>query len=241
MKNANSKTQQFSTWQWLLLSSTPFLLSLIHHITINPLVKRLGLPHYFASFINFGILFELGFVIYLGLKLTGKFTLIGAVRYRELLPWWWYPLGFVVFLVIMFSITGAMVPVSRFLRVTIFTEMSASFGRFDASPFTEPVLNLMVFGVLIVMPFSAVIEELYFRGILLPRMEHLGWWGPLISAVFWAITHIGEPWDIPAWILIFLPLIFFTKWKKNVYMITFINGMFNLLNAIGLAETTFGG
>jgi len=241
MEHTNSNTKQFSAWQWLVLSSLPMVLSLIHHITVKPLVAWLGLPPRYASFFHFGILFELGFVIYLGVKLTGRFSLMGAVQYRQPLPWWWYPLGFVIFLTVGFGIMALLAPLATFLRETFFTGVTASSTPIDASLYTQPVLIVMVIGTLIVTPLSAIIEELYFRGTLLPRMEHLGWWAPLISTIFWAATHVGQPWDIPALALMFLPMIFFTRWKKNVYMITLIHGVSNLFTAIGIAVQTIGG
>lgn len=180
------------------MSSTPMVLVLMDSVTIQPLVQWLGLPPRYASFFQFNIVFQLGFVIYLGVKLTGKFTPMGAVRYREPLPWWWYPLGFVVFLAIGFGIMALITPVATFLRGTVFTGVADSNAPIDASLYSQPVLIGLVIGTLIALPLGGIIEELYFRGTLLPRMEHLGWWAPLISAVFWAGTHVGQPWDSPA-------------------------------------------
>jgi len=241
MKNSNSNTQQFSTWQWLLLSTLPIMLALIHRLIALPLVEWLGLPPRYSTILQFNILFELGFVIYLGWKLTGKFTLMGAVRYRKPLSWWWYPLGFVVFLAIGFGIMALMTPVATFLRETVFAGVPASTDSVDASLYAQPVLVVMAIGILIFKPLGGVVEELYYRGTLLPRMESVGWWGPLISAITWAATHVGQPWDILGLTLMFLPMIYFTKWKKNVYLITLIHGVSNVFTAIAIASQVIGG
>jgi hypothetical protein len=39
----------------------------------------------------------------------------------------------------------------------------------------------------------------------MPRMERLGIWAPVLSAAFWACTHVGQPGDIPGLILIVWP------------------------------------
>ena len=41
-----------------------------------------------------------------------------------------------------------------------------------------------------------VVEELYFRGFLLPRMERLGRWAPLVNATLFSIYHFWSPWQI---------------------------------------------
>lgn len=241
METAAPETKQLSTWQWVVLSALPIVLAVISHMTIRPLVEWFGLPPRYESFVRLSLLFELGFVIYLGIKLSGRLTLKDAVRYREALPWWWYPVGFVVFLALGFGIMALSTPLATFLRETVFAGVSASTTPVDPSLYSQPVLIGLAIGTLIQLPLAAVIEELYFRGTLLPRMEGLGWWAPVISAISWAATHAGQPWDIPGLALMFLPMIFFTKWKKNVYLITLIHGVSNVFTAIAIAAQAFGG
>lgn len=62
---------------------------------------------------------------------------------------------------------------------------------------------LLAFGVIL----APVVEELYFRGYLLPRMPRsLGRWTPLVHAVLFAAYHLWTPWQIPARVLAVLPL-----------------------------------
>jgi hypothetical protein len=72
MENTAPETKQLSTWQWAVLISLPIVLALIQRATIPPILERLGLPSRYIDFIPLDILFELGFMLYLGKKLTGS-------------------------------------------------------------------------------------------------------------------------------------------------------------------------
>ena len=63
---------------------------------------------------------------------------------------------------------------------------------------------LLLLGTVIVAP---VVEELYFRGYLLPRMPHrLGRWRVPTHMVLFAAYHLWSPWLFPTRVLAILPL-----------------------------------
>jgi len=74
-----------------------------------------------------------------------------------------------------------------------------------------------------------VVEELYFRGFLLPRMEHLGRWGPLVNTTLFSLYHWWSPWQILARILGLTPTIYAVHWKKNIYLGMAVHCALNLL------------
>ena len=77
-----------------------------------------------------------------------------------------------------------------------------------------------------------VVEELYFRGFLLPRMEHLGRWGPLVNSTLFSLYHWWSPWQILARILAITPMIYAVRWKKNVYLGMVVHCALNLLGVV---------
>ena len=56
--------------------------------------------------------------------------------------------------------------------------------------------GLMLVAMVLVGGFT---QELYARGFLLPRTEHLGKWAPAYNALMFAIFHLIAPWDWPAY------------------------------------------
>ena len=63
-----------------------------------------------------------------------------------------------------------------------------------------------------------IVEELYFRGYLLPRMEWMGRWAPLVNVSLFSLYHFWSPWQIVARILGFAPTVYAVRWKQNVYL-----------------------
>ena len=53
-----------------------------------------------------------------------------------------------------------------------------------------------------------IVEELYFRGYLLPRMEWMGRWAPLVNVSLFSLYHFWSPWQIVGRILGFGPTVY---------------------------------
>jgi len=51
-------------------------------------------------------------------------------------------------------------------------------------------------GVLVALNviLGPLVEELYFRGYLLPRLHRFGIWAPLINISLFAAYHLWKPW-----------------------------------------------
>jgi uncharacterized protein len=61
---------------------------------------------------------------------------------------------------------------------------------------------LLLFNVIL----GPLVEELYFRGYLLPRLHRFGIWAPLINVSLFATYHLWKPWDVLTLIVILLPM-----------------------------------
>ena len=80
-----------------------------------------------------------------------------------------------------------------------------------------------------------VVEELYFRGFLLPRMERLGRWAPLLNATLFSVYHFWSPWQLVARIIGIGPMVYAVRWKRNVYLGMAVHCA---LNTLAVALTT---
>ena len=88
-------------------------------------------------------------------------------------------------------------------------------GDYDRSKLIQTYVLHFIF-IIIVAPS---VEEIYFRGFLLPRMpENLGWGKPILHSFLFALYHVWSPWMFPARTLALLPLIYIVRWKKNLYI-----------------------
>jgi uncharacterized protein len=63
-----------------------------------------------------------------------------------------------------------------------------------------------------------VVEELYFRGWLLPRMARFGRWAPLINVTLFSLYHFWAPWQFLSRIAAVAPFAYAVWWRRNVYL-----------------------
>lgn len=76
---------------------------------------------------------------------------------------------------------------------------------------------------------SPLVEELYFRGYLLPRMK--GKFAALLHSFLFAAQHVFTPWMIVTRTLGLLPLVLGVK-KKNIYIGIIVHILVNTLDVI---------
>lgn len=77
-------------------------------------------------------------------------------------------------------------------------------------------INVLIFAYIMLSCISGpFVEELYFRGYLLPRMEgYAGKWAPFLNTVLFSIYHFFSPWENLIRIAASYPLIYLV-WKKR--------------------------
>ena len=208
------------------------LVGAFYFLALQP-VAKMGYPSIFALYLAFAFVLvpvELGFLLVQGKKKTGHFTLQGIISYRNPIPWWQY----FVWVSIIFLIVGAIMtffkPVDSFLQKNLFFWMpdlnSGLDGNYSKSILIVTYSMSLIFNVLL----APIVEELYFRGYLLPRMK--GKFAILFHSFLFAAVHVFTPWRIIARTFGFLPILFGTT-KKNIYVGMIVH---MLCNAIGFAN-----
>jgi hypothetical protein len=247
--NAQAKNgDQLSALSTIVLHLLPGVLVVAFDLVAAPIVARIGMPPHFTIILGNAIILvtlELGYLLWQGKQASGKLSLREAIHYREPMPAWQYV---VLILPLMVWALGAIMlfsPVGAGLRDTTFSWMPALFRTVGGPPeptsYSRPALMvtavfLFVFtGVLI-----PVVEELYYRGHLLARMSHLGWWAPVVSTALWSLNHFWQPWDILAFFVGFLPLVFAVQWKRNAYLSLAVHTIGNALNALLIVGALLG-
>ena len=79
---------------------------------------------------------------------------------------------------------------------------------------------------------APTVEELYFRGYLLPRMPHLKGWSPLLHSALFALYHTWTPWLAVTRTIFVLPLIYVVQRKKNIYLGVIAHCLINTIDVI---------
>jgi membrane protease YdiL (CAAX protease family) len=230
MKQA--QIEKHSTTQSVILHLLPGILVGCFYLLARQPVVNLGYPSVIALILAYAFILipiELGYLLYQGKRKTGRFTLQAIISYRNPIPWWQY----LVWVLIIFIATGAMVtllkPFDVFLQERLFFWMPDINYGLDGnySRNTLIVTYSMVFIFIAVL--TPLVEELYFRGYLLPRMK--GKYAPLFHSFLFAAQHVLEPWMIITRTLGFLPILFGVK-KKNIYVGIIVHILCNMVNVI---------
>jgi membrane protease YdiL (CAAX protease family) len=76
-----------------------------------------------------------------------------------------------------------------------------------------------------------IIEEVYFRGFLLPRMTHLGLFAPAANALLFAAWHLWQPYNWPLIFLLVLVNAYVVWWKRNIFIAMLLHCSANTIGA----------
>lgn len=214
--------QRLSLSMLLILHLLPGLFILVFYTVGARLSESLKLPTLFFLYLATAVVmipFELGYMLYLGKKESGRLSLKGIVLYREVMPWWQYVALILPMLVWAFVLLAFIAqPVDSFVFRNFFQWLPRWFrlDPGDADTYSKTAL-LLLWGFYFITNISgAFVEELYFRGFLLPRISHLGFWAPLINTVLFSVYHFFTPSENVGRILALLPMVYVVWWKRNI-------------------------
>ncbi len=179
-----------------------------------PLVMRAGFPAIASGMLGavVGIVgLELGWLLYQARRRTGRFALSAVLPYRPGRFTWRKVLLAIGLWVWGLGASFALADLKPPILQTLFWWMpgwaTSPFPRDIAQTASGTVLVvtgacLLLFNVIL----GPLVEELYFRGYLLPRLNRFGIWAPLINISLFATYHLWKPWDLVTLIVILLPM-----------------------------------
>lgn len=204
--------------QTITLHLLPGVLGTLVYVFLAPVLLQQGYPAILALLIAAGAVimpFQLG---YLFLQ-RRKFADQPVIAPREPLPKWQYivfPLGMVIW---GFLASGALSALDIALAKLWFGWLPEWFFIFDVeqfSAFSRETLMLTFWIGLLVNGFAGpIVEELYFRGHLLPRLPGPQNWSPVINIALFSLYHFWAPWQFFSRIIWLLPWGYIVLKKKN--------------------------
>jgi membrane protease YdiL (CAAX protease family) len=172
---------------------------------------------------------ELGYLLYQGKKKTGRFTLQGIISYRNSIPWWQYLVWVLIIFIAIGAIFTLLKPVDAFLQGKLFFWMPHINYGLDGNYSRKILIVTYLMFFIFVAFLSPLVEELYFRGYLLPRMKAKS--AILFHSFLFAAQHILEPWMIITRTLGLLPILLGVK-KKNINIGIIVHILVNTINVV---------
>ena len=79
---------------------------------------------------------------------------------------------------------------------------------------------------------ASIVEELYYRAFLLPRIAVSGRWAPAVNAALHSICHFYTPWNYLVFFLAFLPLAYYVRLRGNILPTIITHILFNSVGVI---------
>lgn len=142
----------------------------------------------------------------------------------------WYVLG----LVAIFGTYIPLYPVGIFVRGELFAWLpdwyfNPGYGVTDLST----LANLFLVAILIDGIIAPTLEEVFFRGYLLPRMDYMKKWAPIVNGAFFGIYHFWQPHNLLALIVVGVILSYIVWKTKNVYLGIALHCTINVMGAVG--------
>ena len=108
-----------------------------------------------------------------------------------------------------------------------FDDLTTNVGHYSKTALDVTIAIGFVFNGIV----GPIVEEMYFRGYLLPRMQSTGRWAPLVNSVLFSLYHLFSPWQNVTRILAVVPFVYAVWWRRNISI-----GMVThcILNTVGM-------
>ena len=237
----SARVRQLSTPALLMLHLVPGVLMTAGFILLAPLAEALGFPPITALLAAIFLVLvpiELG-ILALAARAEGS-SIAALIPYRSPIAartWVWLLPVLIVLAFLGFGLHQAIEPalIQRFFGWLPGWYVSPividQVGTYSATAW------LLTLGAYFVINgfLGPIVEELYFRGYLLPRMDRFGRWAPLINVTLFSLYHLWSPWQIVARILGLGPTVYAVWWKRNVRLGMAVHCTLNTLGVLIVA------
>jgi membrane protease YdiL (CAAX protease family) len=238
----NEAIEPQKIWQSLSWHLIPGVLITIFIYFVTPLLMKAGFPTMMGIMMAILVIlipFELGYLLYQSKKSTGRLSIKAVISEQKPVVWWQFALivtGLIFWCGLIFI---SMAPVDKFITNNWFSWLPPTF-IFSLSPdsvsqYPAWAVKVTVIAAFILNGFAGpIVEELYFRGYLLPRIPVSRVWAPLVNVVLFSLYHFFSPWQNFTRILAMIPMVYAVAWKRNIYLSMATHCIGNTIGMIGL-------
>ncbi len=230
--------EQHSLARSIVLHLAPGILILSLFLVTVPFVMSAGYPALLAfliSGIGGGLAFQVAHLYYEGRRRNAKWSLEGIVLYREPMRIRQYLILVPLVAVVAFMVNGLTQPLGSYL-LGLLSWLPEWFELRDVSllaAFPRPVLALTMGLYLLLNGVAApIVEEMYFRGYLMPRLARFGRWTPVVEMGLFSLYHFWQPYY---WVTVFLgtlPYGYLVWWKRNIKLGIVTHMALNLIGGL---------
>ncbi len=221
----DKKMKQLSVTQLLFLVFFPALLILGAYLWA--IQFRATIPPFFSLMVIILVILipsELGIILSFSKKENGKRNLRSAfieqenLSAKEIIG---ISMILVVFAAMIFTFISPIE--TNFMFTTIFRNVPEYFKLADFFNNYENYSKEIVLTSLVIYAIGngilgPIVEELYFRGLIMPRINRFGKWTPIIITLLFSAYHLFSPWENITRIIACFPFVYCVYKKKNIFI-----------------------
>ncbi|MFF1614277.1 CPBP family intramembrane glutamic endopeptidase [Amycolatopsis sp. NPDC058278] len=198
------------------------LIVAVYLLFAEPFVLAIGSPVFLGWAIALCLVLGplMAALYWLGRKRNGRFSLRGVLHYTDKpLPRRKLVATAIPMFLWMMVLSTALTPLDSFVFDHFFTWLPFADAGGSATTYLRGNSHsAMLTTLAICLPLTGIslplIEEIYFRGFLMPRIAHLGRGAPVLSTVLFSLYHFWAPWTFLSKLVFFFPGPWFV-WKKK--------------------------
>jgi hypothetical protein len=232
----------------LVLHLLPGVVATLIFVVLAAPIEAAGYPPLaaFLLAIAAGIVpFELSVVVLAGRRAAGSPALLAAVPYRRRMSGRYWLILFPALLLAAVVGFGLFALLDAPIREGMFAWLPEWFvapvpldGITDYSA-SAWIVTLVAFGALNAV-IGPVVEELYFRGFLLPRMSQFGQWAPLVNVVLFSLYHLWSPWQFLSRVAGVSPFAYAVWRTENVWLGVAVHVSLNTISVATVVGLVIG-
>jgi membrane protease YdiL (CAAX protease family) len=226
--------QQLSKSKSILFHLYPGILITIGFVLLTPRMVGWGYPPQLSMLVCIVLvaLPVLLFHLIQAKKVENRNKIIELNGYTKKLPAGkliLYSLGLLVFAFLMW---GLFQPLDQFLTKHVFFWLPKWYTVQDFEGYSNDIIKITLIANLILNGIVApLVEEFYFRGYLLPRMEVWGKGAFVVNAVLFSLYHLWQPYIYLTLIAALLPMTYLVWKTKDLRLAILTHCLLNLVGA----------
>ncbi len=235
----NKPIRQFSIFKILTLVFFPALAILIAYLW--SLRFRTTIPPFMSFMIIIVVVLipiELGIILYISKKESGKLNLESAFAEHKKLSVKEILLNSMIAFVLAALLFSVVAPMEHNIMFSsLFSNVPEYFKLADFmnhyGEYSKPIIitSLVLYAIANGI-LGPIVEELYFRGLLMSHIQRFGKWTPFIISVLFSAYHLFSPWENITRIMACLPFIYCVYKKKNIYIGMVVHCSLNMASVI---------
>lgn len=244
-----SVIKQHSAFKSILLHLIPglIILAFIFIFSTSTITSLLGIDPRLGPIVGYlmaiflGLIpIQLGIIFFAGKVESGKFKLKGTIKNTERSKRKHYLLfvpSLILYSLLLFIFVAPLIQPAIVNTFFSWWPEGYNFQLILQDPTSlagyHGVKMLLLFYILLSGILGPLVEELYFRGYLLPRMEKFsGSWAPFLNTVLFSIYHFFSPWEILIRIVAIYPLVHVVWEKRDIRIGILVHVIINTVGGI---------